>query len=82
MSKTIYLYTTVGCHLCEMAQAIVQPLAMGAGLTLALVEISEEEALVEKYGIRIPVIRIEDREDDLGWPFDVQQAEGYLVGQN
>jgi len=80
MSKTIYLYTTVGCHLCEMAQAIVQPLAMGAGLTLELVEISEEEALVEKYGIRIPVIRIEDREDDLGWPFDVQKAEDYLQG--
>lgn len=78
MSKTLYLYTTAGCHLCDMALAIVHPLTEQLGVTLELVEISEQEALVEKYGIRIPVIRTEDKEEDLGWPFDTQQAEAYL----
>ena len=86
MSKTLYLYTTLGCHLCEQALAIVQPILTEvafikdeAGITLELVEISEQEALVAKYGIRIPVIRLSDKDEDLGWPFDVGAVKHYLM---
>lgn len=78
MSQTLYLYTTLGCHLCEQAQALVQPLIAVQGITLELVEISEQEALVERYGIRIPVLRLANREEELGWPFDAEAARGYL----
>lgn len=78
MSKKLYLYTTAGCHLCDMALAIVHPVTQQLDIELELVEISDEEALVERYGIRIPVIRLEDREEDLGWPFDEPQARNYL----
>lgn len=78
MSQVLNLYTTLGCHLCEQALAIVHPLVAEKGIELKLVEISESEALVEKYGIRIPVIRLDNREEELGWPFDSQAAEAYL----
>ncbi len=79
MSKVLNLYTTLGCHLCEQALAIVHPLVAEKGIELKLVEISESEALVEQYGIRIPVIRLEGREEELGWPFDQVAAEEYLA---
>ncbi|OOV86670.1 glutaredoxin family protein [Oceanospirillum linum] len=78
MSKVLYLYTTLGCHLCEQAQAIVHPLVAEKGMVLELVEISEQEALVAQYGIRIPVIRLADQEEELGWPFDAEAASRYL----
>ncbi|WP_417597419.1 glutaredoxin family protein [Oceanospirillum sp.] len=78
MSKVLYLYTTLGCHLCEQALAIVHPLIAEEGMVLELVEISEKEALVERYGIRIPVIRLADQEEELGWPFDAEAARRYL----
>ena len=79
MSKVLNLYTTLGCHLCEQALAIVHPLVAEKGIELKQVEISESEALVEQYGIRIPVIRLEGREEELGWPFDQTAAEEFLA---
>lgn len=79
MSQVLNLYTTLGCHLCEQALAIVHPLVAEKGIELKLVEISESEALVEQYGIRIPVIRLEGRAEELGWPFDQTAAEEYLA---
>lgn len=78
MTQKLYLYTTDGCHLCEMALAIVQPLIPEMALTLELVEISEQASLVEQYGIRIPVLLKEGAESDLGWPFDQAQVVQYL----
>lgn len=52
---------------------------------LKKIEISESEELVERYGIRIPVIgllenlREENRESvELGWPFDLDQLRQFL----
>ena len=79
MSHVLNVYTTLGCHLCEQAQAIIHPLAAEKGIALQLIEISASEALVERYGIRIPVIRFEDREEELGWPFDADMVLNYLA---
>ncbi|PMR69872.1 glutaredoxin family protein [Halomonas heilongjiangensis] len=49
------LYTTLGCHLCEQFEALLFHLANEAPV-LDRVEISEDDALVERYGVRIPVL--------------------------
>lgn len=49
------LYTTLGCHLCEQLEALLATLHDGE-YCLDRVEISEEEALVARYGVRIPVL--------------------------
>ena len=83
MNQTLYLYTTLGCHLCEQALAIVQPVlaetSVENGVILELVEISEQESWVEQYGIRIPVIRLANQEEELGWPFDADAVVRYLA---
>jgi hypothetical protein len=74
----ILLYTTSGCHLCELAQAMLSQLAQLNELVWRPVEISDDEALVNQYGIRIPVVCVEGAGQDLGWPFDEAQLLAYL----
>jgi len=62
-------FTTAGCHLCEQAAALLQHVAADTPLDIIAVEIGDDEALVERYGIRIPVVQFEDGEE-LNWPFD------------
>jgi len=76
----VNLYTTVGCHLCEQALAMLQDLrTKGHHLQICEVEISESESLMQAYGIRIPVITTEARNDDLGWPFTTEELEAFLT---
>ena len=70
--KTLYLYTTQGCHLCEQAEQLVNPLLVQYGLVLEPIEIATSDSLMERYGIRIPVLHIEGEEGELGWPFTQQ----------
>ncbi|MEK9919546.1 MAG: glutaredoxin family protein [Luminiphilus sp.] len=70
---TLTLYTTPGCHLCEHAEAILE----AAQCTFAAVDIAEDLALLERYGVRIPVVR-DVRGRELGWPFDTPQLIAFL----
>ncbi|PRY72399.1 glutaredoxin family protein [Halomonas ventosae] len=49
------LYTTLGCHLCEQLEAVLATLC-AERYRLERVEISEDEGLVARYGMRIPVL--------------------------
>jgi len=82
--KTLILYTTSGCHLCEEAEALLEPVLVyieqetGQGIRLRGQEISESVAMVDAYGLRIPVIQLEGAAQDLGWPFDQAQVYQFI----
>jgi glutaredoxin len=76
--NTLILYTTAGCHLCELADAILQTLASQYQLTIIPTEIGDDDQLVERYGIRIPVVQFPDN-TDIGWPFDQHDIERKLT---
>lgn len=77
----LYLYTSVGCHLCEKAEALIEEV-LGAGQTRVLpMEISDSDDLVASYGLRIPVLAGTNREGEwceLGWPFDRDDLVAFL----
>ena len=75
--KTLILYSTVGCHLCEQALELISPSIQGQ-YQITEVDISDSDALVERYGTRIPVILREDTGSEIGWPFDLQQFIAFL----
>lgn len=77
----ILLYTTAGCHLCEQAEAILAPVASLNQLNWTPVDIATSEALVDSYGIRIPVIKVAGATEELGWPFDEAALLDYLSRQ-
>ena len=77
-SKTLYLYTTLGCHLCEQAKQLAWPVLAHYGFRLEEVEIADDEALMSRYAIRIPVVARADDGSELGWPFDQQALSDLL----
>ncbi|MBR9912663.1 MAG: glutaredoxin family protein [Gammaproteobacteria bacterium] len=77
--QTLYLYTTLGCHLCEQAKTVMWPVLEHYGYRLQEIEIANDDEMVERYGIRIPVVRRDDCERDLGWPFSAEQLAAYLA---
>ena len=55
---TVTLYSRPGCHLCEEAKAVMEPLLAEFGATLREVNIDENRELSERFGRDIPVIFI------------------------
>tara|TARA_B100000676_G_C18064073_1_gene839691 strand:+ start:2237 stop:2482 length:246 start_codon:yes stop_codon:yes gene_type:complete len=74
----IRFYTTLGCHLCEDAWALLAAwLAEHApGTEVAGIEISDDPELVSRYGIRIPVVSV--GEDELECPFGAAELDTFL----
>jgi glutaredoxin len=71
------LFGTLGCHLCEYAEALLMPF-VEHGLQVELVDISEREDWVERYGRTIPVLRRCDSGAELNWPFSAEQVVAFL----
>ncbi|NCE93222.1 glutaredoxin family protein [Pseudomonas sp. L13] len=71
------LFGTLGCHLCEIAEAEVMPL-VEHGLLVELVDITDPQDLTDVYGLRIPVLRRMDTGAELDWPFDTEQVVAFL----
>ncbi|MCX7079120.1 MAG: glutaredoxin family protein [Pseudomonas sp.] len=77
MPSECQLFGTLGCHLCELAEAEVMPL-VEHGLVVELVDIAENEACFDSYELRIPVLRRIDTGAELDWPFDSEQVVAFL----
>ena len=59
--RAITLYTRPGCHLCDEARALIEPLLSEFGATLREVNIDDDAVLRHRYGTDIPVIFIGSR---------------------
>jgi len=70
----IKLYGTSCCHLCDEAEAILREM----GIDADHVDIVDDDELLEKYGIRIPVLTRVDTGGELGWPFDAVAVLRFL----
>lgn len=64
-TTSLILYTTPGCHLCEMAEEILHTV----GAPFQPVDIADDPELIKLYGVRIPVVA-DSVGRELGWPFD------------
>ena len=72
------LFGTLGCHLCEVAEAMLMEF-VERGLLVELVDIADSQALFEAYGLTIPVLRRVDTGAELAWPFDTEQVVSFLL---
>ena len=50
--------------------------ATGKDMDIVEAEIADSDTLREKYGIRIPVVRVS--EDEIGWPFSIDELKDFL----
>ena len=75
MRNTYILYGTEFCHLCDEAKVILRLTGIEAGY----IDIAADDDLLEKYGIRIPVLKRVDTGAELGWPFDALAVSRFLA---
>ncbi|MBE0483244.1 MAG: glutaredoxin family protein [Bacterioplanes sp.] len=77
----LVLYGTLGCHLCDVAEAMLLRVLTVSPVDVYLQDIADDPVLVEQYGVRIPVIYNEDNGQQLDWPFDEIQLQRWLQEQ-
>ena len=71
------LFTTSGCHLCDLANSQLKKLLqLGKIDFIEEVEIANSDKLMKKYGASIPVIKI--CEHELYWPFELRDLETWV----
>ena len=70
------LYTTLGCHLCTQLEALLARLCHEP-VVLERVEISEDERLMARYGVRIPVL-VDGEGDELDRGFEPERLAAWL----
>jgi len=83
------MYSTSGCHLCEQALQVIAWTLQGQPWQLEEIDIVESDALIQRYGVRIPVIRLRcggeraasDHGDEweIGWPFEPEDLKALIA---
>jgi hypothetical protein len=65
------IYGTLGCHLCELAEVQLSTVMaqLPAAIEIECIDIADSDELVDRYGVRIPVLRRERDHAELDWPF-------------
>ena len=78
--KTLLLYGTEACHLCDLAEGLVNAALADSAVYwhYRKVDISESDALFERYGWSIPVLAAPDG-SELRWPFDQPALAAFLL---
>lgn len=71
----LILYQRDDCHLCDLA---LEVLATARVPEFDSVFIDEDDALEERYGTRVPVLRRGDTGAELDWPFDLERLRTFL----
>ena len=69
------LFQRDDCHLCDLA---LEVLAQARAPEFESVFIDGNDELEAHYGIRVPVLRDENRGVELEWPFDSGQLQRWL----
>ncbi|MFC0236305.1 glutaredoxin family protein [Fictibacillus phosphorivorans] len=64
--KKVILYTKIHCPLCDEAHKLLQKLQQEISFTLELIDIYQDDLLLEKYGLMIPVIEVDGKEIHYG----------------
>lgn len=75
-----YLFSTLGCHLCDEAEAVIAQVLPYVEAQIEWVDIIEREDWLARYSTSIPVLQRLDTQQELAWPFDAQQVYTFLSG--
>ena len=77
-TSELILYGTSACHLCEVADGLIQQHQKARTFNYVKCDISDSDELFARYGVRIPVLQRADGAE-LDWPFSAQDLELFLA---
>jgi glutaredoxin len=73
---TLHFYTTSACHLCDTASTMLSEIKNSIQVTV--IDIADNDALMSQYGTRIPVLKRDDTQLELGWPFNLNDLQKFI----
>mgnify|MGYP003958576535 CR=1 FL=1 len=73
----LILYTTTACRLCEQAEKLLVKTLDFAIFECNQVDIISSNELLERYGVRIPVLVCGKSGQELNWPFNSSELHGF-----
>jgi len=74
--QRVLLLGTSGCHLCELAEQIIDDcLSINQAWIIEAIDIAEQEQWQAEFALLIPVLYHPESQTKLGWPFDLQQVK-------
>ena len=74
VKHALILYSRPGCHLCDLAAAMLDRL----GVIWREVNIETDAGLETRYGLEIPVLYCERTKKKLSYPFGEEQLSRFL----
>ncbi len=78
----LYLYSSVGCHLCDKAEALLETELGDLWEDVMLIEIADSDDMVASYGLRIPVFAgtsVSGEWMELDWPFGAIEIHAFVA---
>ncbi len=78
MSARVTFYTRAGCHLCDVARAIVAQVCDDLGESFDEVDIDTDPALRERFTDEVPVTFVDGRQHDF-WRIDESRLRAALT---
>ena len=77
--RNLTFYTTAGCHLCELAADLISQLESTCDIAVVEIDIVTDEKLVDRFGMRIPVVSKGDTQREMSWPFTLEELERFAA---
>ena len=79
MTIKLHLLSTLHCHLCEDAILLLELINSDQEIEWDVIEITDDETLLITYGNFIPVIKRNDTNAVLKWPFSRRDIEQFIT---
>lgn len=73
----LQLLSRQDCHLCDEAIDLIKETLVNH--SVEVVDIDTDLGLIRAYGDRVPVLRSEASDHELGWPFDSTMLLNWLA---
>jgi glutaredoxin len=78
LMQYLTLYSTSHCSLCDQALELLFSMPGLAGVQLEVIDVADDDSLLERYGEKIPVLRM--GESELPAPFGSEELARFLRG--
>lgn len=79
MVVKLELYTGPHCELCDQAKNLIYKTLSPDTYELITIDATKSLATKKAYGLRIPVLRNLNTNEELSWPFDANQLLDFTV---
>ncbi|RAU17730.1 glutaredoxin family protein [Nitrincola tibetensis] len=73
------LMSTEGCHLCDEAEAVLLLSLPATEVEIDWVDIAYDDALMDQFATRIPVLYCPATNHALDWPFAQEDVHAFLT---